>query len=80
MSIRVTKETSESEFQTQKDKIDECKSALNSAKGTFTTALGTARSNVSTALSGISAWAADDVQVKLDDFCVNELQAGIDAI
>lgn len=80
MSRSVSKETSESKFQEEKTNIDNFKTALGSTKGTYTGALATISNNVTLAAQGISGWAADDVQVKLDDFIADTLQPGIEAI
>lgn len=78
---RVTKDTTEATYDTEISNISAFSDALkNSANQSFIPALDTVDTNLTDAGSLIAGWAADDVQVKLDDFLTDELVPGVNAI
>ena len=80
MAKTVSKETTESAFGTEKDNMQGCYDAIDSCGKGFDKALAKMEGDLTTAQGGIAGWAADDVQVKLDDFLTEEMSPFLTAI
>lgn len=80
MAKTVSKETTESAFGTEKDNMQGCYDAIDSCGKGFDKALTKMEGDLRTAQGGIAGWAADDVQVKLDDFLAEDMSPFLTAI